>query len=335
MSNLNIYVVGAGIVGLTTALELKKDFRNASIIVIADSFYKDTTSYVAAGIFRPTSGDFGKSEEITRKWICDSYSYWETLRRSREADLAGVKEISGYIFSRRYPHINKYIEKLVPIYRQASEDELKLCTGDWKYGSYFSTILTDPARYLKWVHQQIENMDVHIKEKKIDSFSDVSGKCDVVVNCTGLGAKILCEDSSIVALRGQVSKVTAPWIKNFFYGDYDTYIIPGFDSVTLGGCRQYESYDTRFSRYDYLSIREKCEKMIPSLKQAALIEHRVGLRPHRIPVRVEIEKKIVNGMKLNIVHNYGHGGYGVTTCPGTSLNAVQLVKQVLLEKNKL
>lgn len=110
---------------------------------------------------------------------------------------------------------------MVPIYRQASEDELKLCTGDWKYGSYFSTILTDPARYLKWVHQQIENMDVHIKEKKIDSFSDVSGKCDVVVNCTGLGAKILCEDSSIVALRGQVSKVMYLCFiaKNPFFND--------------------------------------------------------------------------------------------------------------------
>lgn len=66
MSELNIYVLGAGVIGLTTALELKRNFRNVSIAIIADSFYEDTTSYVAAGIFRPTSGDFAKSEEITR-----------------------------------------------------------------------------------------------------------------------------------------------------------------------------------------------------------------------------------------------------------------------------
>lgn len=127
----------------------------------------------------------------------------------------------------------------------------------------------------------------------------------------------------------------APWIKNFFYGDYDTYIIPGFDSVTLGGCRQYESYDKTFSPHDYLSMRQKCERMLPSLRDSRLIGHRVGLRPHRIPVRVEKEEIIVNGKKMKVVHNYGHGGYGITTCPGTSLNAVELVKQSLLERSKL
>ena len=30
-------------------------------------------------------------------------------------------------------------------------------------------------------------------------------------------------------------QVKAPWVKMFFYGDYDTYIIPGIDFVTLGG----------------------------------------------------------------------------------------------------
>lgn len=130
-------------------------------------------------------------------------------------------------------------------------------------------------------------------------------------------------------------QVHAPWIQNFFYGDYDTYIIPGFENVTLGGCRQYESYDKKFNHYDYLSIRGKCENMLPSLKSAKLIEHRVGLRPHRIPVRVEKENKMVNGEKLKIVHNYGHGGYGVTTCPGTSQHAVQFVREILLERSKL
>lgn len=49
---MKIGVVGSGIVGLTTAIELQKEYRNAQISILADKFDKDTVSYVAAGIFR-------------------------------------------------------------------------------------------------------------------------------------------------------------------------------------------------------------------------------------------------------------------------------------------
>lgn len=49
---MKIGIVGSGVIGLTTALELQKEYRNASISIIADKFYKDTVSHVAAGIFR-------------------------------------------------------------------------------------------------------------------------------------------------------------------------------------------------------------------------------------------------------------------------------------------
>ncbi|KAL3285129.1 hypothetical protein HHI36_019253 [Cryptolaemus montrouzieri] len=207
-----------------------------------------------------------------------------------------------------------------------------MCPGKWMYGSYFATILTDPTRYLKWALNTVKCSGIKVCQRKIETFVDLNFKYDVIVNCTGLGGKILCGDTAIVPLRGQVAKVAAPWIKNFFYGDYDTYIIPSFDHVTLGGCRQYQSYSTEVSNYDYLAIRDRCEKLIPSLKEAELIGHRVGLRPHRIPVRVEKEYRNLEGKEIKIVHNYGHGGYGVTTAPGTALNAVGLVKEILVEK---
>lgn len=62
----------------------------------------------------------------------------------------------------------------------------------------------------------------------------------------------------------------------------------------------------------------------------------MGLRPHRDPVRVEIETKISEGgRKLKIVHQYGHGGYGVTTAPGTALYTVKLAKQLWSGNSKL
>lgn len=127
----------------------------------------------------------------------------------------------------------------------------------------------------------------------------------------------------------------APWVKTFFYADYDTYIIPGFSSVTLGGCRQFDSYNLDICKYDGLAIRERCETLLPSLKSSKLLEQRVGLRPHRDPVRVEIEIKKLREKRLKIVHQYGHGGYGVTVAPGTALYAVKLVRQLLSGNSKL
>lgn len=66
MSDLNIAVLGAGVVGLTTAVELQKKFRNANVEILADKFYLDTTSAVAAGLFRPGTGFIGPNQDVTR-----------------------------------------------------------------------------------------------------------------------------------------------------------------------------------------------------------------------------------------------------------------------------
>jgi len=130
-------------------------------------------------------------------------------------------------------------------------------------------------------------------------------------------------------------QVKAPWLRTFFYGDLDTYIIPGMDSVTLGGCRQYESWDVQINKFDSMRIKEQCEGLLPGLKNCEVLGHKVGLRPHRGIVRVEKELIQINGKTVKLVHNYGHGGYGVTTAPGTSLHACQLVQEILSGNSKL
>lgn len=337
MNDLNVIILGSGIIGMVSALEIKKELRNANVTIIANQFLNETTSSVAAGIFRPPTGLLGATKEITKQWIQDSFYYWDGLRKAEDPFKTGLKEISGYIFSSEYPHItrNEYLENLLPIYRKTTETELKICPGNWKYGSFFKTILTDPTLLLPWLTANIQLKNIKTVRKKIDNFRDISEPCDVLVNCTGLGAKILCNDNKLVALRGQVLKVNDPHITNFYYGDYDTYIIPGFKSVTLGGCRQYESYNLKIDKYDTESIRERCTNLVPSLKNAPITSVNVGLRPHRSVFRIEKENLLINGKTIRIVHNYGHGGYGYTTAPGTALYALKLVKESLSGNSKL
>lgn len=75
--------------------------------------------------------------------------------------------------------------------------------------------------------------------------------------------------------------------------------------------------------------------MVPSLKTASIVNELVGLRPHRDPVRIESEIFRRGIENIKIVHNYGHGGYGVTTAPGSAKYAVKLVNDMLMGNSKL
>ncbi|KPJ04380.1 PREDICTED: D-aspartate oxidase [Papilio xuthus] len=319
----SIAILGAGVVGMTVAKLLQDENRKFNITIIADSFKENTTSAVAAGIFRPGTSFSGPTVDITKKWINNSWYYWQDILKSSEAPQAGLMSFSSYIFSKEHYTVtrNHLIEDLVPIYRAVDKNELRICGEGWKYGSYFSTIKIGCERYLPWVERQFLEKGGKIMTSTVESFTSLPGKYDLVFNCTGLGAKLLCNDYNLVPIRGQVIKVKAPWLKTAIYGDYDTYIIPGFDGIaTLGGVRQYDSYNMKICKYDSAAILERCCEMLPALKKAEIVAHKVGLRPHRIPVRVEPET--VNGLK--VVHCYGHGGYGVTCAPGTAIDAVRI-----------
>ena len=62
-------------------------------------------------------------------------------------------------------------------------------------------------------------------------------------------------------------QVRAPWIKTFFFGEDETYIIPGVNHVTLGGSRTLSSNMT-VDEQESEDIWERCVKMVPSLERA-------------------------------------------------------------------
>nr|XP_012216602.1 PREDICTED: D-aspartate oxidase [Linepithema humile] len=325
---MKIAIVGGGIVGLTTAELMHRDsFRNADITILASDF-DDTVSHVAAGIFRVSPSFYGPTETVTRKWITHSYLFYDTIRKTYDARHAGITDISGYMFANSSPDTvkNHWLESIVPVYRRATEEELQLVNGDWKYGSFYSTLLTQCNLFLPWSRQRLQKAGVTFKQRELNSLEELTGEYDIIMNCTGFGARKLCDDKRLVSLRGQVLKVKAPWIKLFFYGELDTYVIPGVDGmVTLGGSRNYDSENMKICPHESAGIRERCETLVPSLRNAEILQQKVGFRPHR-----EGGARIGEGIRITnahskpaiIVHNYGHGGYGVSMAPGTAMESI-------------
>jgi len=322
MGTLEVCVVGSGVVGLSTVLELQKAFRNAHITVIADKFNEETTSDGAAGIFRPSPNFSASTPQITSGLISNSFHHYSDLL----SEGCGVIKTSGYVFSNVHPSIvrNPLMEDVVPEYRWATESELELCGGGWKYGSFCETLLIECRKYLPWAMTKFLEAGGTVKRATIESFSQLKGKYDIVVNCSGLGSRYLCHDLSVVPIRGQIVQVEAPWVDHFYFGEMDSYIIPQSEGglVKLGGTRQYDSFSLAPCKYDAAAILDRCSSLLPSLRTARVVGDWVGLRPHRPTVRIEPE--IISGLK--VVHNYGHGGYGVTSAPGSAKEAVNLVR---------
>jgi len=322
---LKICVLGAGVIGLHAANRLQQDFPAAQITVIAAGQGQDTTSIGAAGLFRP--GFFNAaSPKQTDEIIDESWRYYRTLFKSEEASAAGICEVPGYILTRGDASrvSQPQLKRLLSDYRTANERELNICPGGWKNGTFFTTLLTDDTYHLGWLTKRFKNSGGEIVTREVKSLDEIEG-FDIIVNCTGLGAKALTGDRKLVAIRGQVIKVKAPWIKTFFYAEDDTYVIPGVDYVTLGGTRQFGSVRTAVDEHDAAGIWERCLALVPSLKRAEIVQQWVGLRPHRDPVRLEKEL-LASG--VTVVHSYGHGGYGVMTAPGSAVQVSRLVAEV-------
>ena len=65
-----------------------------------------------------------------------------------------------------------------------------------------------------------------------------------------MGAKDLVDDSNMCAVRGQVMRVKAPWVKQFIIYENNTtntstYILPNQDTVVLGGTANVNDTSTK------------------------------------------------------------------------------------------
>jgi D-amino-acid oxidase len=48
-----IYVVGAGICGMSSAVQIAENFKNAEVTVVSEKFTPNTTSDLVAGLWGP------------------------------------------------------------------------------------------------------------------------------------------------------------------------------------------------------------------------------------------------------------------------------------------
>ncbi|KAL5281431.1 DDO family protein [Megaselia abdita] len=194
-------------------------------------------------------------------------------------------------------------------------------------GHFFTTFTSEPLKFIPFLTKTfLENGGKFVKRRiqNLNEFSH-SSEFDIIVNCTGLGSKTIVGDTKMHAIRGQVARVKANWLYCAFIDEADdgNYIIPNTESVVLGGTHQIDDFNTSIYPEDSEFIFKGCKELLPGLKHVPTLFQWAGLRPGRNDVRLEPE--ILSNGKI-IIHNYGHGGCGVTVAWGCAEDVVKIVQ---------
>ncbi|XP_055981214.1 D-aspartate oxidase [Sorex fumeus] len=327
METVRIAVVGAGVVGLSTALCISRMVPRCSVTVISDKFTPHTTSDVAAGMLIPHAySDIPMPRQ--KQWFRETFDHLFAIASSAEAGDAGVHLVSGWQIFQSIPAEEvPFWADVVLGFRKMSEAELKKFPQH-VFGQAFTTLKCEGPSYLPWLEKRIRESGGLVLTRQIEDLWELHPAFDVVVNCAGLGSRQLAGDWQVVPIRGQVLQVQAPWVKHFVRdGNGLTYIYPGTSTVTLGGSRQKGDWnlcpDAEMSR----AIFSRCCALEPSLHAARDIREKVGLRPCRPGVRLQRELLIRGDQRLPVVHHYGHGGGGISVHWGCALEATRLVEE--------
>jgi D-amino-acid oxidase len=289
-------VIGAGVSGLTTAVTLlESGFR---VRVLADRLPQETTSAAAGASWGP----YMAGHEQAVSWCETTRKKLETLAKS---PATGVRIISGIEASPVHVEIPEWAEELAGFRLCEAED----LPPEYVMGWWGDIPVVDMPVYLRYLTDLLADWGVAIEVKQVSGL-DIA---PLVINCTGARARELTGDTDLVPTKGQLVVVRNPGIQHYIQdhleGEDLTYFIPHGDFVVLGGCARKHDTSSGYNREDADAIRARCARIDPRLATAEVITHRSGVRPNRHNVRLEKE---ITARGNTIVHNYGHGGAGVT-----------------------
>jgi len=297
-----VIVVGAGVIGLTCAVRLLE--AGHRVDVVARDLPLETTSAVAAALWYPYRA---LPQDRVTAWAGSSYAEFGSLSHD---PATGVTMRTGTeVFTRRQPD---------PWWRSAVPDldrETTLPPG-YADGWTFVTPVVEMPLYLRWLVGRVHALGGTLTRLNLSALP--TGP-DLVVDCAGLGARLLAGDRTVTPVRGQLLYVDGVDLERWMLdGSGPTFVIPRSRDVVVGGTAVDGEWSRTVSSAETAGILARATRLVPELTGARVLRAKVGLRPVRPEVRLE--------RRDDVVHCYGHGGAGVTLSWGCADEVVKLAE---------
>ncbi|KAJ1962645.1 hypothetical protein IWQ62_003462 [Dispira parvispora] len=351
-----VVVLGAGVVGLTTALLLLQHGYKVTVVaqfLPGDSSVTHYTSPWAGANWRGWA-----SEKDLDQQKAEMIGLIKLLRLADNHPESTVYRAPAFEFYQQESDNHKpWFYESVPKRRLLDSHELTLgCAG----GVTYETVCLNAPKYLEWLKEQVKAHGGSFLrvEKPIAHINDLwhrFPKATVLVNCSGLQARDLggVRDTKMHPVRGQTLLVQAPSVKRTITWQHGSasqvaYVIPrGDGTVIIGGTMEKYSEDTtvhpKTTDYILRMAVQLCPELVRDTSppgtmdlnaqmegvRRAVVRTNVGFRPARLGgTRVALEQVLTPHGTLGLVcHNYGQGSYGFQSSWGYAEKAVALIRR--------
>jgi D-amino-acid oxidase len=311
-------VIGCGVSGLSTAIRLSE--AGHEVEIWARDLPPHTTSNIAAAVWYPYKA-FPKERVLG----------WGERTLNILYELGGEAE-SGVTIGESIELFRAQVEEpwwrgSVRRFRFARPDELP---EGFSCGYVYETATIEMGVYLPYLMRRFAELGGKIVQREIHDMIDALREAPLAVNCAGLGTLGFLPDKELFPIRGQVIRAAKLPIERSMLDDEEddmgclAYIVPRSNDCILGGTAQVGNWSLEPDGATAERILERCARLAPQVRDAQILEHRVGLRPGRSSVVVEVIGLPGGG---TVGHNYGHGGAGVTLSWGCAEEIVREVRE--------
>ncbi|MBF6590073.1 MAG: FAD-binding oxidoreductase [Ktedonobacterales bacterium] len=340
---MEILILGCGVSGLSTGLRLLE--AGHRVRIWAKALPPHTTSNVAAAVWYPYRA---YPEDKVTAWGAEAYRAFQRLAETPESGvlMADVLDLKPVAVG------DPWWVSAVEGFRHARPEELPPGYAD---GYALAAPVIDTSVYLAYLQRAFEARGGTLFTRTVSDLTEAFAACAVVVNCVGLGARELLGDREIHPARGQVVRVRANGFRRVLLDDTGpnalAYIVPRGEDIVLGGIDEDGSESTALDPATRAGILRRCANLVhhfdaafaASLRalltagerpgagsaeetvRAEMVSEAAGLRPVRSTVRLERERPAPDRW---LIHNYGHGGAGVTLSWGCAAEVVTLVAEI-------
>jgi D-amino-acid oxidase len=308
-----VAIIGAGVSGLTCAVVFAESGFETSIL--AEQIGDRTDSAAAAAIWFPyDAGPSGQSID----WSLATY---HALFNLAHDPRSGVSIIELRTFSRTGE---------IEIPEWARPLGARLLGSDipamFASGFALEVPLMDTAIYLEYLARRFREAGGEIEpNRSFARLEEVDPAFELVVNCTGIGARTLVHDSDLEPHRGQIAIVAKMELPCALVCDDAPlmYAIPRGKDCVFGGTNEV-SDDRAVDPAATARIVTECSRIL-EIHEPKVLRERVGLRPfRRSGVRLE-ESQLRDGRA--VIHDYGHGGSGFTFSWGCAEEVLRIAQQ--------
>lgn len=312
---MNVTVVGAGVIGLTSAIRLREAGHEANIVA-ADLPTQTVASSVAGAIWYPY-----RSSQDARAASWGSHTLDVFLQAAAEGLPGVVKQDAIELLSEPTP--DPWWADRTRGFRRPEPRELRPGFVD---GWIQETVAIDVVPHLEYLSQRFEHLGGTITQRHLDALSEAGEAVGLVVNCSGLGAGELAGDEHVFPIRGQVVRVRGKPVSRVSIVERGplaiAYVFPHGDECVVGGTTDAGAWDRSPDHTVTKEILEKATLLEPGLAHAEVLEVKVGLRPGRPDVRLEYDPD------LGVIHNYGHAGNGWSLSWGCAEEVARIIEHL-------